>query len=105
MGNNVFENIKENLLKELKRFNYIYQSFYNFHLLEHDNHLYVVDDFEEFYYGGQDFDNCLEDMESSFKRIINDNELYLECEIIGRWEIVSNKLQKIMNQNNKDINI
>lgn len=92
------QNIVNKLESEVDKFNQIYQSFYHFNLLEQNNRIYVVDEFEEFYYDGQDFDNCLEDITSSFRKIIKDKELYLDCDCPGRWEIVSDELEKLLNK-------
>lgn len=34
----------------------------------------------------------MDEMEASLMKIINDDELYLECEIPSRWQIVSDVL-------------
>lgn len=81
--------------------NYTYMTFYNFILLEQNNKLYIVDELENFYYDSQDFDNCLENMTNKIKNIVKDQELYLECEIRGRYEIVSDVLDKILEKQHK----
>lgn len=78
----------DKIKKILKEMNYIYQGFYDFTLQEEDGKYYIIDKFEEFDYGSQDFDNCLEFLENKLKKIFNNKNLYLEEEFIGRWIIV-----------------
>lgn len=71
----------------LKKYNYIYQGFYNLRVEKHGIDYVIIDDFEEFYYGSHDFDNLLEDLTSDLKKIFKKDSLYLDCECPGRWEI------------------
>ncbi len=78
----------ETKIKEiLKKYNYTYQGFYNLIVQKHGESYIIVDEFEEFYYGSQDFDNLLEDLTSDLKKLFENDSLYLECECPGRWEI------------------
>lgn len=78
----------ENQIKEiLKKYNYIYQGFYNLKVQKQGENCYIVDEFEEFYYGSQDFDNLLEDLTADLKKLFRNDSLYLECECPGRWVI------------------
>ena len=104
-GKEDIKHIKDRIIEKLKNMNNTYQGFYNFHLVEEDNKFYIVDENEEFYYGGQDFDNCLESIEESLKTILNDKALYLECEIPARWIIVSDKLNVLINNCERNMKI
>lgn len=84
-------NIQNEIKKILKEVNYIYQGFYNFKLQVVNSYIdryCIIDEFEEFDYGSQDFDNCLEFLENKLKKVFNDDNLYLEEEVKGRWNIV-----------------
>jgi len=105
IGKKKLDEVKDEFVKELKILNDTYQGYYHFTLLEQNNRIYVVDEFENFYYGGQDFDNCLEDMTERFQKILNDKDLYLDCEIPARWEIASYKLNELIYKDNIDIYI
>lgn len=73
----------------LKLLNNTYQSFYNFEFKKVDDRLIIIDSFEEFYYGSQDFLNIIEDLENNLRKILNDENIYLDCDCPGRW-IISN---------------
>lgn len=44
-------------------------------------------------------------MESSLKKIIKDENLYLECDCPGRWVIVSDKLNQLLNYEYKNVQL
>ena len=91
-------NIQNEIKKILKEVNYIYQGFYNFKLQVVNAYIdryCIIDEFEEFDYGSQDFDNCLEFLENKLKKVFNDDNLYLEEEVKGRWNIVLQKGYKM----------
>ncbi len=80
--------MESRIIEILKKHNYTYQGFYNL-VLQRDGESYIIaDEFENFYYGGQDFDNALEFLTNDLKKIFKDDGLYLECECPGRWVIV-----------------
>ncbi|MBO5475558.1 MAG: hypothetical protein J5982_03510 [Bacilli bacterium] len=75
------------IIELLIKYNNIYQGFYHLTLQRNGKNYIIVDDFEEFYYGSQDFDNLLEDLTSDLKKLFKNDSLYLECECPGRWGI------------------
>lgn len=75
----------------LKKANCVYQGFYKFKLQVVNAYIdryCIVDEFEEFDYGSQDFDNCLDFLQDELRKVFNDNTLYLEEEVKGRWNLV-----------------
>ena len=83
--------IQEKIKKILKEANYIYQGFYKFKLQTVNAYIdryCIIDEYEEFDYGSQDFDNCLDFLQDKLRNAFNDNDLYLEEEVKGRWNIV-----------------
>lgn len=80
--------MESKIIEILKKHNYTYRGFYNLALQKDGEKYIIVDEFEEFYYGSQDFDNLLEFLTSDLRKLFKDDELYLECECPGRWEIV-----------------
>lgn len=80
----------ETRIKEiLKKYNYTYQGFYNLEVQKQGESYFIIDEFEEFYYGSQDFDNLLEDLTEDLKKLFKNDSLYLECECLRRWVIAS----------------
>ncbi len=77
------------IIEILIKYNNIYQGFYHLTLQRRDKEYIIVDEFEEFYYGSQDFDNLLEDLTEDLKKLFKNDSLYLECECPGRWVVVS----------------
>lgn len=75
--------------KLLKILNNTHQYFYNFELKRLDGKLIIIDSFEEFYYGSQDFLNVIEILEDNLRRIFDDQNIYLDCDCPGKW-IISN---------------
>lgn len=83
--------IQRKIKRILKKANYIYQGFYDFKLQivnAYIDRYCIVDTFEEFDYGSQDFENCLDFLQDSLKEVFNSDNLYLEEEVKGRWHIV-----------------
>ncbi len=80
--------MESRIIEILKKYNYTYQGFYDLVLQRNGESYIIVDEFENFYYGGQDFDNALEFLTSDLRKLFKDDELFLECECPGRWEIV-----------------
>lgn len=71
----------------IKDINDEYDGLYDIHVELIDGKITFIDDCEELYYGGCNFDSVLEKIESAVRHDFGDSA-YLDCECPGRWVVV-----------------
>ena len=79
----------EELRRKLESINEREEGIFDFTLVEgKDCYLTIIDETEEFYYGGFAFDRILDELEDFIRELFGNKNLYLDCVCPGRWIIV-----------------
>ena len=88
----------EKLEKKLNEINKREEDMFNFSVWCEYDYVYIIDSYEEFYYGGFAFDRMHDELNDIVKTLFGD-DCYIECDFPGRWVI--GRCQLIGDRNGK----
>lgn len=77
----------KNLILKITEINEKYEDIYCLTLQKKEEQFHIVDENEELYYGGCNFDKVLDELTQAAVKDTKDKTTYLDCICPGRWVV------------------